>query len=72
MLGPDLVVTGRTHDIGQNVLQSCFETESSISPSYDTYFFVDKNPTRCYSMQIFIYCKATLHVSGASTHHQEY
>ena len=25
---------------------------------------VNKNPTRCYSMQIFIICKVTLHVSG--------
>ena len=24
----------------------------------------NKNPTRCNSMQIFIYCKVTLHVSG--------
>ena len=30
-------------------------THSSIS--------VNKNPTRCNSMQIFIYCKVTLHVS---------
>ena len=27
---------------------------------------VNKNPTRCNSMQIFIYCKATLHVSGVT------
>jgi len=27
---------------------------------------VNKNPTRCNSMQIFIYCKATLHVSGVA------
>ena len=27
-------------------------------------FNVNKNPTRCNSMQIFIYCKVTLHVSG--------
>ena len=27
---------------------------------------VNKNPTRCSSMQIFIYCKATLHVSGVT------
>ena len=34
---------------------------------------VNKNPTRCNSMQIFIYCKITLHVSGVHrTHHQEY
>jgi len=27
-------------------------------------FNVNKNPTRCNSMQIFIHCKVTLHVSG--------
>ena len=27
---------------------------------------VHENPTRCNSMQIFIYCKATLHVSGVT------
>jgi len=31
-----------------------------------SYFNVNKNPTRCNSMQIFIYCKATLHVSGVT------
>jgi len=30
------------------------------------YVNVNKNPTRCNSMQIFIYCKATLHVSGVT------
>jgi len=29
-------------------------------------FNVNKNPSRCYSMQIFIYCKVTLHVSGVT------
>ena len=29
-------------------------------------FNVNKNPTRCNSMQIFIYCKVTLHVSGVT------
>jgi len=29
-------------------------------------FNVNKNPTRCTSMQIFIYCKTTLHVSGVT------
>jgi len=29
-------------------------------------FSVNKNPTRCSSMQIFIYCKATLHVLGVT------
>ena len=27
---------------------------------------VNENPTRCKSMQIFIYCKVTLHVSGVT------
>jgi len=32
-----------------------------------------RNPTRCYSMQKFIYCYITLHVSGVHrAHHQEY
>ena len=30
------------------------------------YRILNKNPTRCNSMQIFIYCKATLHVSGVT------
>jgi len=29
-------------------------------------FNVNKNPTRCNSMQIFIYCRVTLHVSGVT------
>jgi len=29
-------------------------------------FIFNKNPTRCNSMQIFIYCKVTLHVSGVT------
>ena len=33
-LGAGLAVTGRTRDIGQNVLQSSFQTESSGSPTY--------------------------------------
>jgi len=32
-----------------------------------------RNPTRCNSMQIFISCQITLHVSGIHhAHHQEY
>jgi len=34
----------------------------SLTPSVD----VNENPTRCNSMQIFIYCKVTLHVSGVT------
>jgi len=30
------------------------------------YVNINKNPTRCNSMQIFIYWKATLHVSGVA------
>jgi len=30
------------------------------------YIYVNKNPTRCNIMQIFIYCKVTLHVSGVT------
>jgi len=29
-------------------------------------FNVNKTPTRCNSVQLFIYCKATLHVSGVT------
>ena len=29
-------------------------------------FNVNKNPTRCNGMQIFIYCKVALHVSGVT------
>jgi len=33
----------------------------------------NKNPTRCNSMQILIYCRVILHVSGVTApHHQEY
>jgi len=37
--GPGLAVTGRIRDIGQNVLQSSFETGISSSPSYCHIFF---------------------------------
>ena len=37
--GSGLTVTGRTRAIGQNVLQSSFETGSSRSPSYCHIFF---------------------------------
>jgi len=29
-------------------------------------FDINKYPTRCNSMQIFIYCKVTVHVSGVT------
>jgi hypothetical protein len=35
-----LVVTGRIRDIGQNVLQSSFQTGSSSSPTYFLIFFL--------------------------------
>ena len=38
----------------------------SINLFIDMTSFVNKNPTRCSSMQIFIYCKVTLHVSGVT------
>ena len=31
-----------------------------------SWLYVNTNPTRCNSMQIFIYCKVTLHVSGVT------
>ena len=34
------------------------------------YIYIYKRYSKCSSMQVFIYCKFTLHVSGA--HHQEY
>jgi len=38
--GAGLAVTGPIHDIGQNVLQSSFQTGSIISPSYCHMFFL--------------------------------
>ena len=38
--GPGLVVTGRIHDIGQNVLQSSFRGGSSNTPSYFQIFLL--------------------------------
>ena len=38
--GAGLTVTGLIRDIGQNVLQSCFGTESSNSPSSFQIFFL--------------------------------
>ena len=32
----------------------------------DIWLHVNKNPTRCSSMQLFIHCKVTLHVSGVT------
>ena len=36
------------------------------SVHFNTFLNVNKNPTRCNSMQIFIYWKVTLHVSGVT------
>jgi hypothetical protein len=38
--GADLAATGRIRDIGQNVLQSSFQTGTSSSPSYCHVFFL--------------------------------
>jgi hypothetical protein len=38
--GATLAVTGRIRDIGQNVLQSSFQTGSSSKPSYFHIFFL--------------------------------
>ena len=39
---------------------------STDGQTYLLLFNVNKNPTRCNSMQIFIYCKTTLHVSNVT------
>ena len=40
---------------------------------WDSHQLYYEDPTRCNSMQVFIYCKITLHISGVHrTHHQEY
>ena len=41
-------------------------SETIWQRSYDTAFVVNKNPTRCKSIQIFIYRRVTLHVSGVT------
>jgi len=45
-------------------VMNCFH--ELITLKVNTGFSVSRNPTRCNSMQIFIYCKATLHVSGVT------
>ena len=45
----------------------CREMEVLVSVSMDITVKMNKNPTRCNSMQIFIYCKITLHTSGVTT-----
>jgi hypothetical protein len=39
-LGPDLTVTGRIRDTGQNVLQSSFQTGSIVSPQLHQNFLL--------------------------------
>ena len=39
---------------------------NSVDKQMSTNYIVNKNPTRCNSMQILIYCKVTLHVSGVT------
>jgi len=44
-----------------------FQEESLVIDNNSLFSFnVNKNPTRCNSMQIFIHCKVTLHVSGVT------
>jgi len=51
----------------ESVLDSRLGQRFFPSPKrQDRYFNVNKNPTRCNSMQIFIYWKATLHVSDVT------
>ena len=41
--------------------------------TFVNYFFMLIGSKRCKSMQVFIYCEITPHVSGVHrTHHQEY
>ena len=62
-----------TRDLGSYVCMSCNQSEPQIRlkwvqcciDEYSTYN-VNKNPTRSNSMQIFIYCNVTLHVSGVT------
>jgi len=47
--------------------QNQFEGHSKLKHNGNyTYHNVNKNPTSCNSIQIFIYCKVTLHVSGVT------
>ena len=48
------------------ILQRITETSTDVSGSVPTERNVTKNPTRCISMQIFIYYKVALHVSGVT------
>jgi len=45
------------HQLNAKILNSWFRASQ---------FNVNKNPARCNSMQIFIHCKVTLHVSGVT------
>jgi len=50
--------------VASTSLDSSVGKKKVIHISTNFHVFVNKNPTRCKSMQIFIYCKVTLHVSG--------
>ena len=57
--------SGTGHNTGTDTsLQFPFCLFKWMLPTYGPN--VNKNPTRCNSMQIFIYCKVTLHVSGVT------
>ena len=57
---------GPVHDIIVLInIHSSKYSKSRFSQN-TTNFNVDKYPTRCNSMQIFIHCKVTLHVSGVT------
>jgi len=54
-------------DTGHNIGKATSLQRGLIRPWWKTNATdVNNNPTRCNSMQIFIYCKVTLHVSGVT------
>jgi len=52
--GAGLAVTGRTRDIGQNVLQFSFQSGNSRSPSYPIFCSLSRSSTITYIILIFI------------------
>ena len=52
--------------VGYDRLTICFFKNRLLFMYRKVLRDVNKNPTRCNSMQIFIYCKVTLHVSGVT------
>jgi len=59
------VTTYRSHLQGKFGVQMS-RADSVIIRTILTSFNINKNPTRYTNMQIFIYCKVTLHVSGVT------